>query len=173
MESKYGTFFAFGNHDKNYYGEEQNGRISTEAFKNALVENGVCVLEDEMIQISPEYTIIGRSDKVNLERESISALMKEADISSFIIDINHQPNDYDNESAAGVDLVLSGHTHGGQLWMIRNVGTWIKANDKTYGYEKRGNTNFIVTSGISDWAIDFKTGCRSEIVIISVVPESN
>lgn len=106
LESKYGTFFAFGNHDKNYYGEEQNGRISTEAFKNALVDNGVCVLEDEMIQISPEYTIIGRSDKVNLERESISTLMKEADISSFIIDINHQPNDYDNESAAGVDLVL-------------------------------------------------------------------
>ena len=42
------------------------------------------------------------------------------------------------------------------------------ANDKTYGMEKRGNTNFIVTSGISDWAIKFKTGCRSEFNVIDV-----
>ena len=39
---------------------------------------------------------------------------------------------------------------------------------KCYGYEKRGNTNFIVTSGISDWAFKFKTGCKSEYVVINV-----
>ena len=36
------------------------------------------------------------------------------------------------------------------------------------GYEKRENTNFVVTSGISDWAIKFKTGCKSEYVIINI-----
>ena len=41
-------------------------------------------------------------------------------------------------------------------------------NDRTYGYEKREDTNFIVTSGISDWAIKFKTGCKSEYVVIDV-----
>ena len=35
-------------------------------------------------------------------------------------------------------------------------------------YEKRENTNFVVTSGISDWAIKFKTGCKSEYVIINI-----
>lgn len=39
---------------------------------------------------------------------------------------------------------------------------------KCYGYEKRGNTNFIVTSGISDWAFKFKTGCKFEYVVINV-----
>ena len=34
--------------------------------------------------------------------------------------------------------------------------------------EKRENTNFVVTSGISDWAIKFKTGCKSEYVIINI-----
>ena len=41
-------------------------------------------------------------------------------------------------------------------------------DDRVYGYEKRENTNFVVTSGISDWAIKFKTECRSEYVIIPI-----
>lgn len=44
----------------------------------------------------------------------------------------------------------------------------IADDDRVYGYEKRGNTNFIVTSGISDWAIKFKTGCKSEYLIIDI-----
>lgn len=41
-------------------------------------------------------------------------------------------------------------------------------DDRVYGYEKRENTNFVVTSEISDWAIKFKTGCKSEYVIINI-----
>ena len=41
-------------------------------------------------------------------------------------------------------------------------------DDRVYGYEKRENTNFIVTSGTADWAIKFKTGCKSEYVIINI-----
>lgn len=44
----------------------------------------------------------------------------------------------------------------------------IAEDDRVYGYEKRENTNFIVTSGISDWAIKFKTGCKSEYLIINI-----
>lgn len=48
------------------------------------------------------------------------------------------------------------------------IGKWIKANDMIYGYERRNDTDFIVTSGISDWAIKFKTGTKSEFVIINI-----
>ena len=42
------------------------------------------------------------------------------------------------------------------------------ANDAIYGQEVRGGTTFIVTSGISDWAIDYKTGTKSEYVVIDI-----
>ena len=42
------------------------------------------------------------------------------------------------------------------------LGEWIGEN------AKKDQTNFIVTSGISDWAIKFKTGCRSEYVVIDI-----
>ena len=77
------------------------------------------------------------------------------------------------QAASDVDLVVSGHTHGGQLFPLMNIEnlTGLGGDDKVYGYEKRDNTNFIVTSGISDWAIKSKTGCRSEYVLIDIQGE--
>ena len=50
------------------------------------------------------------------------------------------------------------------LGMMFGIG----GNDLTYGTVRRAQTDFIVTSGISDWVLQFKTGCRSEFVIIDV-----
>lgn len=78
--------------------------------------------------------------------------------------------DYVAQKDANVDLVLSGHTHGGQLFPLMTIENHsnIAEDDRVYGYEKSENTNFIVTSGISDWAIKFKTGCKSEYLIINI-----
>ena len=83
--------------------------------------------------------------------------------------LDHQPSDFDAEAAAGADLVLCGHTHGGQFIPINHVGEWIGENDLRYGHEKRGDTDFIVSSGISNWTFKFKTGCRSEFVVIDLL----
>lgn len=101
-------------------------------------------------------------------RAEMTELVKELDPDKFSVVLDHQPNDYQNQTTAEVDLVLSGHTHGGQLFPLNKVGEWIGANDKTYGLEKRNKTNFIVTSGLSDWAIKFKTGTKSEFVVIDI-----
>ena len=88
--------------------------------------------------------------------------------SAYKIVIDHQPNDYDEEASCAADLVLSGHTHGGPLLPAGQIGLLIGANDALYGYEHRKDTDFIVTSGISGWALPFKTGAISEIVVIDI-----
>jgi hypothetical protein len=95
-------------------------------------------------------------------------LLDGVDPNKYIIVLDHEPNDYDNEAASAADLVVSGHTHGGQLIPITYVGEWFGINDRTYGHENRNGTDFIVTSGISDWEIQFKTGTKSEYVIIEI-----
>lgn len=164
--TKYGTYFCFGNHDRNFY--ELNGNFTEAQLIDELNRNNIIILKDEYISLPNGYTILGREDASAKSRMSIDDLLREIDEDQFIIDMNHQPSDYDAEEASGVDMVLSGHTHGGQLFPVRNVGLIIGAVDKIYGLEKRSNTDFIVTSGISDWAIDFKTGCKSEFVIIDI-----
>ncbi len=167
-----GVFFAYGNHDKGY---SMEGRGYGQAeLEKALKDNGVHVLEDEVWVLNEDYTLIGRADadydwEGKEARADIASLVSQVPDGSYTIVLDHQPNDYEAEAAAGVNLVLSGHTHGGQLFPVNRIGELIGANDRTYGYERRQNTDFIVTSGISAWEIPLKTGCRSEYVIIDLI----
>ncbi len=51
---------------------------------------------------------------------------------------------------------------------ITYVGEWIGANDQTKGIKVDGESTFIVSDGISDWEIPFKTGCKAEYLVIDV-----
>lgn len=167
--SKYGVYFAFGNHDKGYYLADERG-FDTDDLVSELEGNGVTVLEDEAVLIDDRFYIVGRKDYSEYQRggsrAELSELTEQLDEDKYIIVMDHQPIDYDAESKTAADLVLSGHTHGGQLIPINLVGAFV--NDRNYGTEQRNGTDFIVTSGISDWAIKFKTGCRSEYVVIDI-----
>lgn len=168
LKTTYGIYFVYGNHDKGYYSEESRGWTNAE-LADSLRENGVVILEDECVLIDGRFWLVGRQDFSNGRRADMAALTAGLDRDKYIIVMDHQPADYDAQAASGVDLVLSGHTHGGQLIPINYVGKWIGVNDQTYGVERRENTDFVVSSGISDWAIQFKTGCKSEYVVIDVV----
>lgn len=161
---KYGTYFVFGNHDKGYYGKNFTG----EDLRRELIKNNIRILEDEVVDITDNIVLVGRQDREVTSRASIKDLTANIDSSKYIIDLNHQPNDYENESNAGVDLVLSGHSHGGQIFPLGPVGKWIGANDEYTGLHKRKNTTFIVNTGISGWEIIFKTMTKSEYTVINI-----
>ena len=175
MKTKYGVYFVFGNHDRGYYGAAHRGFSSSELVAE-LEKNGVKVLRDEAVLIADRVYLIGRQD-ASVERErrgmrqSMLDLIKLLDKTKYMIVLDHQPSDYQNQEAAGVDLVLSGHTHGGQLFPFSQVGQWIGVNNHIYGHERRGKTDFIVTSGLSNWALKFKTGTKSEFVVVQIEKE--
>lgn len=176
MKTKHGVFFVFGNHDKGYYDPKRRGFTGDDLIAE-LEKNGVTVLQDETAPIRDDIVLIGRQDAGEKYRGGVRAemagLVKGLDRSKYAAVLDHQPNDYKKQAESGIDLVLSGHTHGGQIFPLNDVGVWIGANDKTYGFERRENTDFIVTSGLSDWAIKFKTGTKSEYVVIDIVPDKN
>ena len=167
IKSKYGVFYTFGNHDKGYYPEGYRD-FSEADLRNSLTSNGINILEDEIYPLNDDFLLIGRLDRSYVDRMSMDKLMKNADRSKYSIVADHQPNDYDAEADAGADLVLSGHTHGGPLFPAGQIGVLMGANDSFYGLERRKDTDFIVTSGISGWALPFKTGTKSEIVIVDI-----
>ncbi|MCR5367067.1 Predicted phosphohydrolase, MPP superfamily [Eubacterium ruminantium] len=166
FKAKYGVYFIYGNHDKGYYNSRD---FSVSDLVRELEKNNVYILQDEAVLIEDRFYLVGRQDASVENRMEIKDIVKNLDKDKYIIVLDHQPNDYDNEEAAEVDLVLSGHTHGGQMFPIGIIGEKLfKANDKTYGLEKRGKTTFIVNSGISDWEIKFKTGTIAEYGIITI-----
>lgn len=168
LKTKYGVYFSYGNHDRGYY----NSRDFTyQELETELRKNNVTVLKDESVEINDCFYVTGRLDNSFEERLDVKDLTENLDVSKYSIMLDHQPNDYANQAEADVDLVFSGHTHGGHIFPTGYIGLWTGMNDRVYGTEKRNNTDFVVTSGISGWAIPFKTGTRSEIVIMDIVPE--
>lgn len=170
IKTKYGVFYVYGNHDMGYFDGSRD--FSVEDLAHELDKNGVTILIEDKIIMNDKVCIIGRDDAYH-ERMPIAEFMKNTESSTYSIVLDHQPSDYDAEAESGVDLVLSGHTHGGHIFPTGYVGTLTGVNDRIYGHEKRGNSDFIVTSGISGWAIPFKTGAKSEIVIVDINNESD
>ena len=172
LKCTYGVYYTFGNHDKGYYPSDYRGYSGADLKEN-LEKNNVHVMEDDVELIDNRFYIIGRADKseeYGAGRKNMEELVKDLDPDKFSIVLDHQPEDYASQADSGVDLVLSGHTHGGQLFPLMTVEklTGMTPDDRIYGYEKRDSTNFIVTSGIADWAIKFKTGCKSEYLMINI-----
>ena len=171
LHPTYGVYFVFGNHDKGYYASQRG--YSGDDLIAALETSGVTVLQDESVLLDDRFYLIGRQDRSEENergngRASMAQLLNPLDKSKYMIVLDHQPCDYDAQAAVGVDLVLSGHTHGGQLIPLDLLNPLLSENDLVYGTEQREGTTFIVNSGISDWAIRFKTGCKSEYVVIDV-----
>lgn len=165
LQTTYGVYFIYGNHDKGYFNYRD---FTSQELRDELQKNGVVILEDEAVLVDDRFYIVGRQDRSMWYRMGMDELTAGLDSTKFTLVLDHQPNDYANEAASGVDLVLSGHTHGGHIFPGGLIGVWIGANDRAYGAEVRGSTQFLVTSGISGWAIPFKTGAISEYVVIDI-----
>ena len=172
IKSTYGSIYVFGNHDKRYFG---NGYYTVEQIRESMAANGVTILEDEHVAFNDnKICVIGRQDANVASRKApimLEANMNNDGISddAFIIVADHQPTDCDAESRMHFDLVVSGHTHGGQMFPIGEISKIFGMNDIIYGLEERNGTSFVVTSGIADWEIPFKMGCKSEYVVIDVI----
>ena len=165
LKTKYGVYYVYGNHDKGYF--DYRGYTDKELREN-LLKNNVVILEDEGLDILDNIYLLGRQDRIEKTRKKAQELTENIDKSKYIITLDHEPNDYKNEKEAEMDLVISGHTHGGQLIPIKYFDMLVGANDFIYGMKKDEGTTFIVSSGIGDWAVKFKTGCKAEYVVIDI-----
>jgi uncharacterized protein len=91
-------------------------------------------------------------------------LMEGVDLSRPVVLLDHQPYELDAAREAGIDLMVSGHTHRGQVAPL--VTKWIYEND--WGLLQEESFTSIVTSGYGFWGPPIRLGSRSELVVIEV-----
>lgn len=136
-----------------------------------IESKGIRILKDEMVTLEGGIQLIGRIDRdsrrfYGKERLSLGDLMKQADTTKPVILLDHQPFHLDESAKYGVDLQLSGHTHNGQMWPLNYVTAMIY--ELSYGYLKKGRTQFIVSSGYGLWGPRVRSGSRSEVLLINI-----
>jgi uncharacterized protein len=162
IRSRFGVFAVTGNHE--FIGDPEKSIGYMEQF-------GVKYLRDTMITIAGNIRIAGRDDKdkvrfTGVKRKGLDAVLSGARRDDIIILVDHQPVEYNIVQQAGIDLMLSGHTHRGQLWPFKYITSTVYPND--YGLQKNGNTYFYTSSGYGTWGPPVRTGNRSEVVVINI-----
>lgn len=162
------AYFVYGNHDGSRYG----GELSDAQIDQMLTRAGVNVLTDEVMLIDGYLRVAGRRDANERRRASPDTLLKGAARDEYIIMIDHQPAQVEEVARAGADLLLSGHTHNGQIWPISIISKLFRFNEIQYGHELIGGMHAVVTSGASGWGCAFRTSGASEYCIITITGEN-
>lgn len=157
LKTKLGVYAILGNHE--YI---NNLKQSKEFIENTTIN----LLRDTSVTINDELVIIGRDDRMNSGRKSIQELTENVDKEKILILMDHQPHNLEEAERAGIDLQLSGHTHHGQMWPVNLITKLIY--ELSFGYLKKGNTHYYVSSGLGIWGPRLRLGSQSEIVVITI-----
>lgn len=167
IDNTKGIYYVYGNHDSAAYSSES--QFNETDVRENLDKNGIIVLDDEVIE-KDNITIIGRKDAHfagDNDRLDSKQLFASVNQDSFIIVLDHQPLDLEMNQKLGADLQLSGHTHGGQMFPMRQMER-LYSNRLVYGLRKIDDFTAITSSGIAGWGYSIKTGAPSEYVIVYV-----
>ena len=172
-------YYVTGNHEArvNEYGE----------LKAGMEAVGVTVLEDVKTKISMEgetITLIGVNDpsyqtdylfgdSETVMNTKLEELHSEKD--GFTLLLSHRPELFDTYVDQDVDLVLSGHAHGGQF-RLPFIGGLVAPNQGLFpeydaGIYTEGNTNMLVSRGVGNSILPFRINNRPEVILIELQAE--
>lgn len=157
IQAPLGVYVASGNHD--VYGDD------LEKLEQVLERIGLHYLRDEAMLINDQFYLVGRKDLAEGARKTSIALTEELDKTKPIIMLDHQPTELNQAEKAGVDLLLSGHTHHGQLAPANLITEKLFEND--WGYLQKDTLHSLVSSGFGTWGPPLRIGSRSEVMVIN------
>ena len=170
------VYYVSGNHE---------ARVREyEDLKMGLAEAGVVILENQKVQITREgesITLMGIADpsfqedylfgdSESVARQAIDDLQNESD--GYTILLSHRPELFDLYVDTGMDLVFSGHAHGGQF-RLPFVGGLVAPNQGFFPKFDEGrfteeNTTMIVSRGVGNSIIPIRFNNRPEIVLVTL-----
>ncbi|WP_345770383.1 metallophosphoesterase [Blastococcus saxobsidens] len=166
LVSEQGVYFVTGNHE--YF-------TDTTDWLRHLPTLGVQVLRNERVPISragSSFDLAGIDDRTAAASglpghgADLDAALDGRDDATPVVLLAHQPVMVDQAARAGVDLQLSGHTHGGQLWPFDYA---IRLDQPAVeGLSRHGDTQLYVGAGAGFWGPPMRVGARPEVTVVEL-----
>lgn len=169
IRAKLGTFFVTGNHE--YYS-------GADSWLDFLRSIGIKALRNERVELEANgdsIHVAGVDDWTahqfgNGHGSDMARAMEGRDSTKPVVLLAHQPVHFDQAREHGVDLQISGHTHGGQIFpfgfLTRLVQPFVS------GLHQRGDSQIYVSSGTGYWGPPMRIAAPAEITLIELAPDA-
>ncbi|MEC5209810.1 putative MPP superfamily phosphohydrolase [Psychrobacter sp. PL15] len=158
LQAPLGVYAVLGNHD--YSGNQV-------AIATAITRAGIKVIDNKSVYLDDAVWLVGRSDATDPRPRKLAAdLLTPIDTDKPVIFLEHALWSINEISALPIDLHLSGHTHGGQMFPLTELIQMF--TPLVYGAKSIDDTQFLVTSGYGFGAVPFRLGTRAEIWLITL-----
>ena len=162
LDAPCGKFGVLGNHD-----HWNDARLTRQGMRAA----GITVLDNraEWIAVGEERIRVGGVGDLWEDSQHLSATTSGVKDEDLAILLSHNPDYVESIHTAAVDLVLSGHTHGGQVTVF---GLWAPITNSDFGQKYRSgvvrtpSTTAIVSNGVGTVTPPLRFGARPEIILI-------
>ena len=161
LKAPLGIYGSPGNHEY-YLGIDKSQRI--------LESAGVTLLRDRALLVDGSLWVLGREDvqasRMGLSRSPLKKIMPQGKEPVVVLDHTPIVRALDEASSEGASLVLSGHTHRGQIFPFQFITSMIYPLD--WGLGKFGGSYVYVSCGVGTWGPPIRTSSRPEIVAIDI-----
>lgn len=164
LHSREGTFFVTGNHE--YFVDD------TSSWLRELERLGVTTLQNENTAIrrgAAAFDLVGVNDVAGASRSAppdFDRALAGMGPSRPTVLLAHQPVQVGEAAARGVDLQLSGHTHGGQMWPFHYVVEAVQPS--LAGLSTVGDTQLYVSRGAGFWGPPVRVGAPPDISVLTL-----
>jgi len=165
LKSEFGTFACLGNHDH---------WTDAERVTSALRAENIEVLINEGLRFEARgatFWLCGVDDYMVGKTDLKSALLGSFPDEMKLL-LAHNPILVRRAARAGVDLVLSGHTHGGQVKLRDEDKRILPRRKLKNGLHRRKDTQIYITRGIGTVVLPVRFGCPPEITVIELKSEN-
>jgi predicted MPP superfamily phosphohydrolase len=168
LNTKYGTYFILGNHEYFHGVDEIMTAVKSLNIKVLENENVYIGEKDQGFNLAGVYDVFGY--RVLHHLPDLQKALQSKNNTSPTVLLAHQPR-YIEEVTKGVDLMLSGHTHGGQLYPFR----FLVQLQQPYIdglHQHDADLQIYVNKGTGFWGPPMRLGANSEITEITLLPSS-
>ncbi len=159
LRARHGSYFVTGNHEY-FSGAEQ--------WVDHVRELGLVPLENARVEVEG-FDLAGVNDiagETEGQGPDFGRALGDRDRGRAAVLMAHQPVVIHDAVEHGVDLQLSGHTHGGQLWPGNHLAEL--ANPTVAGLERYGDTQLFVSRGAGAWGPPVRVGAPSDITVVEL-----
>jgi predicted MPP superfamily phosphohydrolase len=166
------TFAVFGNHDGGSWAKSVGGLQSVEPLREVLVSAGISVLHNTSVEIEVRgraFSIVGVGDAWSKQLKPKKAFRGIVEADRTIV-LSHNPDTKDELRTYPWKLMLSGHTHGGQVKLPLVGAIVAPIGDMRYieGLKPWGNRYIHVTCGVGN-IMGIRVNCPAELSLLEVM----